>query len=189
MEHQHPDRACSWRGGLLCPQVDSLVQQLRQPGSERGPAAPRSLRRQGLTTGASPGQREVGQKLRVEMAGRPRQSSSRALQWLPRTRARAQLQVRAIHGLISPGTSGTARSPQQGCSQLAAFPKQVPGEKAWPARVWQASFLALVLSSRTRSCLPHVLSLSVQQNKTKLSSGLVPPYLEPCSGLQEPGTV
>lgn len=76
-----------------------------------------------------------------------------------------------------------------GMSQLAAFPVWALGEKAWQAQVWPASFLALVLSFRTRSCLLHVLPLSVQQNKTKPSSGLVPPYLEPCPGLREPCSV
>lgn len=92
-------------------------------------------------------------------------------------------------------TLGTVRSLQWG--HLGLLPFQYgywAGGEVWPAWVWLAwvwptSLLALVLSFRTCSCLPRMLSLSVQQNKTKPSSGLVPPYLEPCPRLQEPCSI
>lgn len=88
-----------------------------------------------------------------------------------------------------PCALGDRMQPPVGMSQLAAFPVWALGENAWQARVRPASCLALVLSSGPRPCLPRVLSLSAPQNKTKPSSGLVPPHLEPCPGLLEPRSI
>lgn len=86
-------------------------------------------------------------------------------------------------------TLGTVHSLQWGHLSLLPFQCGYWGEKVWLAWVWPTSLLALVLSFRTCSCLPRMLSLSVQQNKTKPSSGFVPPYLEPCPRLQEPCSI